>query len=710
MKSTSSYLTHLHIVGNRLLLSVIAASLLLTFALAPWYHTFDAALVIGVPAAVVPAWLVWMRPAALVTRCAIAASLMIFAALQIDQAHGMIEMHFSIFVMLAFLLFYRDWIPLVFAAAVIAVHHLAFAAMQRAGLPVFVFASAAGIGMVLVHAAFVIFETALLVWIAVQLRGEVEAVGCEPKELSELSQQLANGNLDVSIDTAGAAESSLAVAMERMRNDMKSTLDRERISTQENSQIRTALDRVAVGAMLVEPGGRIVYMNDYASALFRTRADQIRRQVPQFDAGRVAGSLFSDLQGGPPGKDGEARELRMGSAVFRTTANAVLDDRGTHLGTVVQWVDRTQEVGAEEDLKATVTKAIQGDLTARVSESGKDGFFKVLSADVNELVGNMADVVRAMSQAASQVRASADEIARGNMHLSERTEQQASSLEETASSMEQMTSTVKNNAENAVQANQLATVAREQAERGGRVVSSAVDAMRQIDAASKKIADIIGVIDEIAFQTNLLALNAAVEAARAGDQGRGFAVVAAEVRNLASRSAEAAREIKALINDSVDKVSEGTSLVNESGTVLVEIVDSVKRVTDVVAAITLSSREQASGIEQVNKSVTVMDSGTQQNAALVEQASAAARALTEQAGALTQLIARYHVGGEKAPVKPAPAAPAASQPKNIRVAAPKINDQRRANRPWSERTTASAPVATTARTPLDETDTAWKEF
>jgi methyl-accepting chemotaxis protein len=707
MKSTSSYLTHLHIVGNRLLLSVIAASLLLTFALAPWYNTFDAALLIGVPAAVLPALLVWIRPAALATRCAIAASLMIFAALQIDQAHGMIEMHFSIFVMLAFLLFYRDWIPLVFAAAVIAVHHLSFAAMQRAGLPVFVFTSAGGSGLVLVHAAFVIFETALLVWIAVQLRGEVEAVGCEPQALSALSQQLANGKLDVSIDTAGAAESSLAVAMERMRKDMKSTLDRERISIQENSQIRTALDRVAVGAMLVEPGGRIVYLNDYAGIIFRTRADQIRQRVPQFDAGRVAGSLFSDLQNGPFGQDGETQELRMGSAVFRTTANAVLDDRGTRLGTVVQWIDCTQEVGAEEELKAIVTKAIQGDLTARVSESGKDGFFKVLSVDVNKLVGNMADVVRAMSQAASQVRASADEIARGNMHLSERTEQQASSLEETASSMEQMTSTVKNNAENAVQANQLATVAREQAERGGRVVSSAVDAMRQIEAASKKIADIIGVIDEIAFQTNLLALNAAVEAARAGDQGRGFAVVAAEVRNLASRSAEAAREIKALIHDSVDKVTEGTSLVNESGTVLVEIVNSVKRVTDVVAAIALSSREQASGIEQVNKSVTVMDSGTQQNAALVEQASAATQALTEQAAALTQLIARYHVGGEKIALSAPPAAAAA---RNTRVATPKPAEKRRANRPWSSRNSAVAAAVPAARTSVDETDGAWKEF
>jgi len=227
------------------------------------------------------------------------------------------------------------------------------------------------------------------------------------------------------------------------------------------------------------------------------------------------------------------------------------------------------------------------------------------------------------------------------LDLSKRTEEQAASLEETASSMEQMTATVRNNADNAAQANQLAAAAREQAERGGRVVGSAVAAMSEINAASKKIADIIGVIDEIAFQTNLLALNAAVEAARAGEQGRGFAVVAAEVRNLASRSAGAAKEIKALIQDSVGKVNEGTRLVDESGKVLGEIVTRVKKVTDVMAEIANSSREQASGIEQVNQAVTLMDTMTQQNAALVEEDTAAAQALSAQAAGLTKLIAHY---------------------------------------------------------------------
>jgi methyl-accepting chemotaxis protein len=294
-----------------------------------------------------------------------------------------------------------------------------------------------------------------------------------------------------------------------------------------------------------------------------------------------------------------------------------------------------------EETVQVVQQAAEGNLTARMKVDNKAGHLKSLAVSVNSLIQAMMEVVTGLAKTADEVQVGAQEISHGNLDLSKRTEEQAASLEETASSMEQMTSTVRHNADNAAQANQLAAAAREQAERGGKVVGQAVAAMTEINGASKKIADIIGVIDEIAFQTNLLALNASVEAARAGEQGRGFAVVASEVRNLASRSAQAAKEIKALIQDSVAKVNEGTKLVDESGKALGEIVMRVKKVTDVISEIAGSSREQASGIDQVNKAVTSMDAMTQQNAAMVEEASAAAKTLHEQATSLIKLIAHY---------------------------------------------------------------------
>jgi methyl-accepting chemotaxis protein len=309
------------------------------------------------------------------------------------------------------------------------------------------------------------------------------------------------------------------------------------------------------------------------------------------------------------------------------------------LGGVQTTVSETMQV---------VQRAVEGDLTSRVKVEDKSGHFRSLAVSVNSLIESMMQVVTTLDETSNEVQVGAAEISHGNLNLSKRTEEQAASLEQTASSMEEMTSTVKNNADNAAQASQLAEAAREQAERGSSVVGAAVAAMGEINTASKKISDIIGVIDEIAFQTNLLALNAAVEAARAGEQGRGFAVVATEVRNLASRSAAAAKEIKGLIQDSVGKVNEGTKLVDESGEVLSEIVSRVKKVTAVMAEIASSSREQASGIEQVNKAITLMDTMTQQNAALVEEASAAAQALSEQANSLTHLIARYRRSESKA--------------------------------------------------------------
>ncbi|MGC8520829.1 MAG: methyl-accepting chemotaxis protein [Steroidobacteraceae bacterium] len=297
-------------------------------------------------------------------------------------------------------------------------------------------------------------------------------------------------------------------------------------------------------------------------------------------------------------------------------------------------------------IREVVDATVAGDLTRRVDTRLESAELRAMGEAVNSLVLNMGTIVQGIQSTAGDVNRAADEISTGNENLSQRTEEQSSSLEETASSMEEMTTTVKQNADNAAQANQLALMARDQAERGGIIVNQAIAAMSDINQSSKKIADIIGVIDEIAFQTNLLALNAAVEAARAGEQGRGFAVVASEVRSLAGRSATAAKEIKGLIQDSVRKVEDGSARVTQSGQTLEEIVASVKKVSDIVAEIAAASREQSAGIEQVNRAVMQMDELTQQNATLVEQATTAARNMSALAETLDQNMARYRLGGQ----------------------------------------------------------------
>ena len=292
------------------------------------------------------------------------------------------------------------------------------------------------------------------------------------------------------------------------------------------------------------------------------------------------------------------------------------------------------------DKAAKVAQAIAGGDLIKFEIHPTDEAKPLLLA-LNQMSANLLAVVSDISANVEGVVSASSEIATGSMDLSARTEQQASSLEETAASMEELTSTVKQNAENARQANQLAVSASGVAVKGGSVVSQVVGTMAAINTSSRKIVEIIGVIDGIAFQTNILALNAAVEAARAGEQGRGFAVVAAEVRNLAQRSAAAAKEIKALIGDSVDKVEEGSKQVAEAGKTMGEIVDSVRRVTDIMAEITVASQEQTQGIEQINQAIAHMDQVTQQNAALVEVATAAAQSLQGQAGGLTQVVSVF---------------------------------------------------------------------
>ncbi|TFZ45448.1 methyl-accepting chemotaxis protein [Stenotrophomonas maltophilia] len=309
-----------------------------------------------------------------------------------------------------------------------------------------------------------------------------------------------------------------------------------------------------------------------------------------------------------------------------------------------------------------------GDLTARM-DGQFHGVFARMRDDANTTVAQLTQIVGQIQASASSITLAAGEIASGNSDLSRRTEQQAANLEETAASMEELTSTVRQNAEHARQANQLAIGAHGVASQGGDVVGQVVTTMSAIEASSKKIAEIISVIDGISFQTNILALNAAVEAARAGEQGRGFAVVASEVRTLAQRSAAAAKEIKGLIDDSVGKVAEGSSLVHQAGSTMGEIVASVQRVTDIMAEISAASQEQSAGIEQVNQTVVQMDETTQQNAALVEEATAAARAMEDQAVQLGEAVARFRLASQGTPVTPTRLA-TAPVPRQVATAVP----------------------------------------
>ncbi len=511
-----------------------------------------------------------------------------------------------------------------------------------------------------------------------------------------------------------AAAWPLAEALVLMSDQIYSRQAGEQRLARENAGIRTALDEVTTSVMIADADLNILHANRPLLDLLGRAEQDIRRDLPNFDMKTLVGSNIDIFHKHPPHQRkllGDLRgthraQITVGNHVMRQIINPVTDGDGRRLGYVVEWDDRTAEVQVEREVSGIVAAAANGELSGRIVLDGKSGFLLQLSEQLNDLldsfaasVGQVSTLLGALSQgdltarmegdyqgvfarirddanatvdqltsivgriqgASSAISGAAGEIASGNNDLSRRTEQQAANLEETAASMEELTSTVRQNAEHARQANQLAQGAAGVASQGGQVVSQVVTTMADIEASSKKIADIISVIDGIAFQTNILALNAAVEAARAGEQGRGFAVVASEVRTLAQRSAGAAKEIKDLIENSVGKVSEGSQLVHQAGTTMGEIVTSVQRVTDIMAEISAASQEQSAGIEQVNQTVMQMDETTQQNAALVEEATAAARSMEEQASLLAGAVAEFRThaiaaapGARKASPRSAP--------------------------------------------------------
>ena len=555
-------------------------------------------------------------------------------------------------------------------------------------------------------------------------RWVLETLGGEPEEVAAVARDIAGGNLSSSVILRPNDTSSLLAAVTRMQVDLKARLERDHADTTENDGVLAAIGK-AMAKIEFDLDGNVLTANDnFLQAVGYTLGEIQGRHHRQFvdptEANSPAYREFWDKLHSGQYDAGQYRRLGKGGREvwLQASYNPIFDASGKPFKIVKFATDVTEQVRTAEEVRNLAQAAADGDLTRRIPTQGKSGNVLSLSQAINSMADGMTHIVAQIRSAVEAVRTGTDEISKGNTNLSQRTEEQASSLEQTASSMEEMTSTVKQNADNAAQANQLATAARSQAEKGGEVVSEAVAAMSSINEASNKIADIIGVIDEIAFQTNLLALNAAVEAARAGEQGRGFAVVAAEVRTLASRSAAAAKEIKALIEDSVAKVEHGTKLVGQSGKSLSDIVAAVKKASDIVAEIAAACQEQASGIDQVNRAITSLDQVTQQNAALVEEAASAAESLSEEAQHLEGVMANYHVADRTSSgaLMPRP---------ELEVARTKSSVERRkaAGRPWgtgAKAVTHRAPEASApAKSPppvkiaasgSGAVDTEWQEF
>lgn len=419
-------------------------------------------------------------------------------------------------------------------------------------------------------------------------------------------------------------------------------------------RIKSSLDCLTAYVMVTDTQNIITYANPAVLGMLRNAESDIRKVLPTFNSDNVVGSSVDIFHKNPAHQQRmlaslqstHKADLDVGRRKFSLVITPVISEQTERLGTVVEWKDRTEQAEFLDRVEHTLTEALDGNLAGRIDIEGSSGPLQKLGLGINEILEIFDETITDIADSSVQIKEASGEISSGNTNLSQRTEEQAASLEETSAAMEEITTTVQQNAANAVQANSLARGAREAAENGGAVVGKAVSAMEAISESSNKITDIIGVIDEIAFQTNLLALNAAVEAARAGDQGRGFAVVADEVRSLAGRSATAAKEIKELIKDSSEKVQEGSDLVNKSGNTLEEIVTAVKKVNDIVAEISTASDEQASGLDEINRAIGEMDSMTQQNAALVEEAAAASEELLGQTEALDGMVGHYETSAE----------------------------------------------------------------
>ncbi len=542
--------------------------------------------------------------------------------------------------------------------------------------------------------SLIVVGITMILWIGIVL---IRSIVYPLRTAVEHFGQLAQGNYCNTIEIERQDEIGKVMdSLKAMQTKLGFDVDEIKRFSDENLRVKIALDSICTGVMIVDNDRNVVYSNKPAIDILDKSEADIRVLAPGFSVANFVGTNIDDFHNKPAHQaqllssltETYKASLMLGDRTMVVTASPMFDAQGQRLGTVAEWLDRTAEVVMEKEVSDFVIAAIMGNFSKRFDLQGKTGFLRELGESLNQLlqasetglnevvrvlgalsrgdltetitndysgifgqlkndsnttVENLKDIISQIKEATDSINTASKEIAAGNNDLSHRTEEQAASLEQTAASMEELTSTVQANSQNAKHANQLAVDASNIAGKGVTVVGQVVTTMEDINEASRKIVEIISVIDDIAFQTNILALNAAVEAARAGDQGKGFAVVAVEVRNLAQRAASAAGEIKKLIGDSVEKVEDGTKLVNQAGKTMEEIVNSIRGVTTIMSEISAASMEQTSGIEQVNQAIGQMDDVTQQNAALVEQAAASAMSLEDQTQNLSVTVSSFKV-------------------------------------------------------------------
>ncbi len=508
------------------------------------------------------------------------------------------------------------------------------------------------------------------------------------ESLDNSLKEIADGKIDgKQLDVLSKDElGSLATSYNKMQKNLQERIESDKKIARENQRVLEALNKATANIVLTDNEGQIIYYNLAAKLLFENTKVSFELNNRDFDPDSLKGMSINSLceQFVVQNISCETiREFSIGEHSFKVIANPVLNASEKLIGVIFEWQDRTVEICIEQEIQSIVKAASSGNLTQRIHLDDKEGFFHILGENVNMLVnvmekitkdtinifeslasGNLKEkikddykgaferiknnanatifkltgVVNKIQQTSDVVHIGARDLAVSNTNLSDRTEQQAASLERTASRMDEISSMVQKTSQQSSHANNLVLAAQEYATDGNEVITSTIDAMEQINLSSGKISEIIGVIDDIAFQTNLLALNASVEAARAGEEGKGFAVVAGEVRNLSGRSANAAKEIKLLIEDSIEKVKVGSDFVNQSNNVLNEIIGSIENITEIVRDISSYAQEQSIGIIEIHDAIEKLESLTQQNAAMVEEAAAASHEMGEQAQVLNQLV------------------------------------------------------------------------